>query len=101
MTDGKDHPEPVPRVPTAWEHGDMSTVTFLSLRDYSNRRADIAALGLRNGNGTEFAGKGDGCKRDKRGMIAVNVKNLKLLTLLDAPNKHRVWQKDLINVFNK
>lgn len=76
-------------------------MTFLSLSDYSNRGADIAALGLRNGNETEFAGKGNGCKRDKRGMIAVNVKNLQLLTLLDAPNKHRVWRKGLINVFNK
>lgn len=34
-------------------------------------------------------------------MIAINGKNLKLLTQLDAPNKHRIWQKDLINVFNK
>lgn len=51
MTDGKDHPKPVNRVPAAWEHGDMGTVTFRGLSDYSNHGADIAALGLKNGNG--------------------------------------------------
>lgn len=42
------------------EHGHAGTMAFLSPRDYCNQGADIAALGLRNGNEMEFAGKGYG-----------------------------------------
>lgn len=50
------------------EHGHAGAGAFLSPGDYCNQGADIDALGLRNGNGMEFAGKGYGCKTDERGM---------------------------------